>query len=169
MLGRLHVDVINPVCVRFNDTYPASFYGESQYGVDTYAEDRDYLSLVDTEYGNRVVTFHEQLIRFCETQESFGFMTHGVLGLREIESVDKWLKREMVYVESLNGGTHLGTRYGLTDIRLGDAYDKGFYLSIIAGELLFDGEHTANGGALYTSLLAGNGVESTQTSRYRRC
>lgn len=158
------VDIIHPVSACFDDTHPVSFYGSGVYGSAVYATDK-YLTLVDTERGNRIVTFHEQLIEFCRSQERFGIMTHGVLAMNE----RTLSQMNPFHISRIIRATGLEGRYGLIDYSQGNWYDKGYFISIFSHDFVYDkdtaSEHYHNGAATYASMVASLSLTETTTNR----
>jgi hypothetical protein len=158
------IDVICPVPARFDDTHPVHFYGGSAYNGIPYTSG-SYLTLVDTENNNAIVTFHEQLIEFCRGQERFGMMTHGVIGLREL-AVGSF---NYAYILRLMETTSFKDRTGLVEFTDGAWYDKGYFITVFAGDLVFNqgtvDEYYANGCDLYAGVLASISNDDTTTNR----
>ncbi len=166
LLGK-PIDIILPVGVYVDDVHPVALYGEGTYGNAVYASTDDHLQLVDTYNNNRVVSFHEQLIDFCRKQMSFGFMTHGVIGLRPLKVVPDSIEHDYSYIIRLVEATIFKDRYGLLEYKDGQWVDKGYYISVVGGELVFQpdspAEYFSNGAAAYAALLAGTYETTTNT------
>lgn len=158
LLGR-NIDLITPANMYIDDVHPLAMYGQATYGDAMYAEDRDYLQLLDTYNNDRVVTFHEQLISFCKEQMGMGFMTHGVIGFRPMTDVPENIEDDDSYIFDLVKTTILRNRYGLAFFKEGDWIDQGYYISIVKDELIyFDGTPQSfhDSGAIgYASAIAG--------------
>lgn len=158
LLGR-PVDVIVPLEMYVDDVHPAYLYGESMYGSSFYAATRDYLQLVDTYNNDRVVSYHEQLIDFCREQTQLGFMSHGVIGFRPLVRVPVNVMNDNSYIMRILEATAFRDRYGFLEHINGYWVDKGFYVSVVASELVFHKdtpeEYFANGAVRYASMITG--------------
>ncbi len=159
LLGRA-IDVIVPVDVYVDDVHPAYVYGDAVYGTAYYSHNKDYLQLIDTENGNRPVSYHEQLIEFCREQISLGYMTHGVIGLRPLETIPHNIHEDDSYIQRLIEATAFKERIGFLEFVNGAWFDKGFYISVVASELIYHQgtprEYYANGATRYASILSGH-------------
>lgn len=159
LVGR-PIDVLIPTGVYVDDVHPVSIYGDGVYGSAFYASDRDYLGLVDTENEGRAVSFHEQLIDFCQEQNELGYMTHGVMGIAPLESVSDTIEYDNTYIKRLVETTVFGTRYGFTKFKDGQWDDKGFHISVFASEFIYkpgtDEEYYDNGAVSYAALITGH-------------
>jgi hypothetical protein len=168
MLEGRDIDIICPVSARFDDTHPVHFYGGSSYNGVPYSSG-SYLTLVDTENNNAIVTFHEQLIEFCRGQERFGMMTHGVIGLRELGDLTGVGSYNYAYVLRLMETTAFKDRTGLVEFTDGSWYDKGYFITVFAGDLVFNkgtaDEYYANGCDVYAGMLASISNNDTTTNR----
>lgn len=161
------IDIICPYPARFDDTHPIFYYNDaskSYYQLASYNRGNS-LTLVNPDFPERFLSFHEQLIDFCRSQERFGFMTHGVIGLNE---VSKPGKMQDYYISRLLRYTAFADRYGLVEKQAGIWFDKGFYISVFAQDFVFypntDKEQTANGCALYGALIASLRPDETTTN-----
>lgn len=158
LLGR-PIDIIVPVDMYVDDVNPAYLYGKAVYGSAFYASGRDYLQLVDTYNNDKVVTYHEQLIDFCRQQVSLGYMTHGVIGFRPLPMIPRNIESNDSYILRIIETTAFRDRTGFVEYRNGYWVDKGFYISVVCSELIFNkgtpNEYYANGAVRYGALLAG--------------
>jgi hypothetical protein len=169
MLQGLYIDVIVPVGAFLDDAHPVAFYGQGIYGTSYYAADRDYLSLIDTENNNHVVTFHEQLINFCRKQESFGVFTHGVIGLNPVEDPSFVTDHPFSYIIRLLQATAFKDRYGFAEFNQGNWIDHGHYVSVVAGEFVWnkgtEEEYFDNGYLVYAAMIASLFGKNTTTNQ----
>lgn len=154
------IDVLCPYPVRLDDIHPATRYGDAVYGEVRYGSG-DYLALHEDGAPEYPLTFHEQLIAFCEAQERFGFMTHGVIGLRENPAGDAMSPH---LVARLAGASAFSDRYGLTDYRNGNYIDRGHRISVFAQDIRYGGR-VANGAAMYAGMVGGTEPHETTTNR----
>lgn len=166
LMGR-HIDVVVPLGARLDDAYLADYYGSGEYTEAHYASPEDHLTLWDTQE-DRPATFHAQLALFCEAQQKFGWMTHGVIGLRPL--TDPTLAEDPgEYVARLILETALRKRLGLVEGEGDGAIDKGGYVSIVAGDLLYGAgslrEHWDTGALAYAAMLAGLDGNLSTTNR----
>jgi hypothetical protein len=168
MLEGRDIDIICPVSARFDDTHPIHFYGGSSYNGIPYSSG-SYLTLVDTENDDAIVTFHEQLIEFCRGQERFGMMTHGVIGLRELGDLTGVGSYNYAYILRLMETTAFKDRTGLVEFTDGMWVDKGYFITVFAGDLVFNkgtaDEYYANGCDVYAGMLASIANDETTTNR----
>lgn len=169
LLEGYYIDYVCPVDARFDDVHPAAFYGSAIYGTSIYQADRDYLSLQDSENGNRLVSFQGQLIRFCKRQEGLGCMTHGILGMNIIKDPTDLAKHPYSYIVRLLETSGFKNRYDLAEFRAGEWYDKGYYISITAGEMYYDeetdNEYYENIAVTYAAMLASLSPYGTTTNQ----
>ena len=128
-----------------------------------YSQSEEHEDLIVTDGEGDQCTFHEQLIDFCRAQQRFGMITHGVLGLRPFSD---WLIQNMhtleyKHVPRLVTVTALGSRMGFYDHD--SQRDKGFYISIFAGDFLFtyDNPYWDSGAVVYATMIAKHGLEGT--------
>ena len=161
LLQGRNVDVICPYPVRLDDIHPSVRYGEASavYGQVRYGSG-DYLALVDEAKPDYPLTFHEQLIEFCQGQEHFGIMTHGVIGMSEVVAGDAMSPH---YIARLAGATAFSDRYGLTDYVSGKYVDKGHYISVYGQDIRY-GELVRNGCAMYAGMIAALGPAGSTTN-----
>lgn len=163
------IDVIVPVDARFDDVHPVAIYGKDVYGTKYYSAQRDYLALQDTENNNRFVTFHGQLIRFCQKQMQLGIMTHGVIGLNVVEDPTDLEKHEYSYIIRLLEATAFRNHYDLAVFENGQWKDTAYYISVTAGELVYnegtDDEYVENIAVTYAAMLASLAPQESTTNR----
>lgn len=157
--------IVVPLGVYFDDVCDPYYYGGGAYGETYYTREGDLLDLFDT-VANERCTFHGQLINFCRLQQRFGKITHGVLGLNPFndEVVAQMPELGFDYVTSLVNTTAFANREGLYDQNGAQVIDKGFYISIFAGDIRFShGGNTywANGAPVYAAMIARFGLETT--------
>lgn len=155
------VDIVVPVGMYVDDVHPAYLYGKAIYGSSYYSSSSDYLQLIDTQNGNKVVSFHEQLIEFCREQMRLGYMSKGVIGIRPFTHVPKNIEEDnTAYISRLAQSSAFRDRHGFTDYKNGLWYDKGYFVSVVGHELIYHPgkpeEYTANGAVRYAAILAGN-------------
>jgi hypothetical protein len=159
LLGRA-IDILIPAGLYVDDVHPVALFGEAVYGSAYYASNRDYLQLIDTQNNNRVVSYHEQLIDFCRQQMRLGYMTHGVMGLRPLDEISETIESDNSYIIRLVNMTAFRDRYGFQVFVDGQWRDKGFFLSVVASELIFhegtENEYYDNGAVVYAAMLAGH-------------
>lgn len=169
LLSGQEIDVICPVSARFDDSHPSYFYGSTEYGNAFYTSNDDYLGLLDTQNEDRMVTFHGQLINFCIGQIKNGFMTHGVLGMREIKDLTDLTKHSYSYVAAVAQATAMRDRYDLLMYENGQWSDQGYHITIFAHDFVYNAEtvyeHFANGAPLYASMVASMGTNETLTNK----
>lgn len=164
------IDLVCPVDARFDDVHPYHYYGseDATYGEAVYADTDQYLTLVDTENGDHVVSFHEQLIDFCRQQQQFGVATHGVIGMRNLHYSKEMKRIPYSYIVRLLNQTAFKNRHGLMEFRDGQWYDKGYYITVYAGDVTFDPQspekHTSNGAVFYAGILASLGYDQIPTN-----
>lgn len=154
------IDVLCPYPVRLDDIHPATRYGDAGYGDVRYGT-ADYLALHEEGAPEYPLTFHAQLIAFCKTQERFGFMTHGVIGLRENPAGDDMGPH---VVARLAGASAFADRYGLTDYQNGQYVDHGHRISVFAQDMRCNGK-VVNGCAMYAGMVADTEPHETTTNR----
>jgi hypothetical protein len=154
------VDVIVPVGMYVDDIHPAFLYGKGIYGSSVYSSTNDYLSLIDTQNDNKIVSYHEQLIDFCREQMRLGFMTHGVIGMRPYTVVPENISYDNSYINRLASLSAFKDRYGFLEYRNGQWYDKGYFVSVVPMELIFRKDlpdaYFANGAVRYAAILTGH-------------
>jgi hypothetical protein len=169
LLEGYYIDYVCPVDARFDDTHPAAYYGSAIYGTSIYEADRDYLSLQDSADNNRMVTFHKQLIDFCKKQIAMGCMTHGIIGLNVIKDPTDLEKHEYSYIVKLLETAGFKDRHGLAVFRNGEWVDSGYYISITAGEQIYnegsEDEYFENIAVSYSAMLAALPTDATPTNR----
>lgn len=162
LLGR-NVDIVVPVGMYVDDVHPAYLYGDGVYGSAFYSANIDYLKLVDTHNGNRIVSYHEQLIDFCREQIKLGYMTHGVIGMRPLAKVPKNIEHDNSYIQGIVEASAFRDRRGFLESSHGVWIDKGFYISVVAHELIFhSGNYYDNGAVRYASILSGHYDSTTR-------
>lgn len=147
-------DIIVLLDARFNDVTPALFIDEEdgdQSYLIWYSDDPDFL---DMNINGKAVTFHGQLIDFCRRQAAAGIPTIGVIGVRPIPDSIPTLNAE--HIASFIKYSCLNNRLGFVI----DGSDFGHYVSIVFGDLEFDGMFMS-GAPAYAALLAASGVETT--------
>lgn len=169
LLEGYYIDYVCPIDARFDDVHPAAYYGKAIYGTSVYEANRDYLSLQDAEMDNRLVTFHGQLIKFCKRQESLSCMTHGILGMNVIKDPTDLVKHKYSYIIRLMETSGFKNRYDLAEFRAGEWFDSGYYVSITAGELIYnegkDDEYHENIAVTYAAMLASLSPFGTTTNK----
>lgn len=138
LLEGFYADVIVVADAYFDDVTPLAFYGEGEYGLSTFNEKRDYLSMIDSEKGDKVATFHGQLIDFCKKQVRVGFMTHGIIGMNLIEDYEQLQEDNRSYIMTLVNETSFNNRYDLAEQAGGNWIDSGYYISVVAGEFIYE-------------------------------
>lgn len=162
------VDIIVPVGMYVDDVHPAYLYGKAIYGSSYYSSSSDYLQLLDTENGNKVVSYHEQLIEFCREQMRLGYMTHGVMGMRPIKNFPVNVINDTSYISRLAQSSAFRDRHGFTDYQGGQVYDKGYFVSVVPQELVYHkgtpDEYVANGSVRYAAILTGHFDTTTNVS-----
>lgn len=164
-----YIDIICPVSARFDDAQVNQSYNKdgSNYDDMFYAAEGDFLNLVDTLNGNKPLSFHEQLITFCLNQNQVGIVTHGVMGMREINTTH--MNKTHAYVSNLANETMFKDRSGLMQFVNGSWKDVGYYISLVAGDLIYHqnetDEHYANWAPLYAGILAGSRATDQLTNR----
>lgn len=153
------VDVIVPVDMYIDDIHPSYLYGTSMYGSAFYSSTRDYLQLLDTHNDNRVVSYHEQLIDFCREQTSLGYMSHGVMGFRPLSEIPRNVMNDNSYIMRIMEASSFRDRYGFLEFINNNWIDKGFYISVVSSELVYNEgtpqEYFASGAVRYASLITG--------------
>lgn len=153
------VDIIVPVGMYLDDVHPAYLYGESMYGSAFYSSEEDYLRLIDTYNHDKVVSYHEQLIEFCREQIQLGYMTHGVIGFKPLRKVPLTIESDDSYILRIVEATAFRDRYGLVEYTNGYWIDKGFYISVVSAELVYNEgtpkEYIASGAARYGAIASG--------------
>lgn len=153
------VDIVVPVDMYVDDIHPSYLYGDAMYGSSFYSATRDYLQLLDTHNNNRVVSYHEQLIDFCREQTQLGYMSHGVIGLRPLATVPSDVIHDDSYIMRIVEATAFRDRYGFLEFINGNWIDKGFYISVVSSELVYNEgtpqEYFASGAVRYASMVTG--------------
>ena len=155
VLSGLPTDIIAPLGAFVNDSYVVDFYGEGEYGSALYSDPDDALTL---SHAGRPLTFHGQLIAFCQEQTRACRFSHGVMRFRPINASQR--KRFEEYLKA----TCLGTRYDLTQVEAGVVRDKGNFLSLVISEPVLNGD-MVDGAALYAALLSVTPVADSSTNR----
>jgi hypothetical protein len=154
------IDIVVPVGMYVDDVHPAYLYGQGVYGSAYYSSTSDYLSLVDTENNNKVVSYHEQLIDFCREQMRLGYMTHGVIGMRPYAVVPENVTNDDSYIKRLGESTSFRDRHGFLEYAQGQWFDKGYYVTVVSQELIFNrgttSEYYTNGASRYGAILTGH-------------
>ncbi len=148
--------------VYFDDVYDSYYYGNSSYDNSYFTGSEDCLTLRKDNDNNYRLTFHELLTDFCKQQERFGIMSHGFLGFRIISEPEVVSQNGLEFINHLIASTCLSSRHGFIDT--GDI-DKGYYISLIFGDLLFkegsSNQYWNNGVALYAALWITNRFVTT--------
>ncbi len=169
ILGGRGINLIVPLGVYFDDVYDPSYYGSGIYGESGYTSNDDVLMLYDTVEQKRC-SFHEQLIDFCRNQETSGFVTHGVIGLRPFkeELLNRMQDLGYFYTSRLLQVTAFNDRLGLSEVKGSRLKDKGWYISIFAGDFLFqegfENEYWDNGAVIYAGMLAKSSMTNHTTN-----
>lgn len=154
------IDTVVPVGMYVDDVHPAWLYGSGVYGSAYYSSTSDYLQLLDTYDNNKVVSFHEQLIEFCRQQMRLGYMSHGVIGLRPFKEVPVNVENDNSYIARLAQSTAFKDRHGFIDYANGAWYDKGYFVTVVGMDLIFQTpsgqEYYDNGASRYAAMLTGH-------------
>lgn len=168
LLDGFYIDVIIPLGVYLDDVDPVLLHEVDKLGPGTYVAGRDYLDLKDTENGDRLVSFHGQLIKFCKRQVRFGVMTHGVIGLNPVADISQIEGLEYNYILYLLQQTAFRSRFDISEFSGGNWIDSGYYVSVIGGEMIFnegtDNEYFGDWTVVYGALLASLGRQYTTTN-----
>lgn len=163
------IRIIVPLEVYFDDIYNPYYYNIAIYGQSYYTLEGDLLELYDT-VNDKPCTFHEQLIDFCRAQQRHGLVTHGVLGIRPF-SEDLLVSLPELgydYVVRLAEVTALKDREGFAETSGTTITDKGFYISIFAGDFNFElgnEYYWDNGAVVYAATIARHSPETTSNKR----
>lgn len=149
-------DIVVLLDARFNDVSYTLFLeeGDTDQSYDMwYSDDPDFLDTYPLSNGEPP-TFHGQLIDFCRRQAAVGVPTVGVIGVRPIPDSVPVLNAE--HIASFIKFSCLNNRLGFVR----DGTDFGHYISIVFGDLAFDGMYIS-GAPAYAALLAAYGTETT--------
>lgn len=152
------LDVVVPLGAAFDDTAAPTYYGEAVYGQAPLVAEGDYLSAARPD--GSPATFHGQLIAFCRSQQKFGMLTHGVLGMRPLPDQVFTGRLGFSYIRHLLASTALADRHGLTEGPSGQP-DLGYCISVVANDLSFNDEHPASWAAAYGAHILACGLENT--------
>jgi hypothetical protein len=166
LLGR-HIDVIIPLGAYLDDAYLYDYWGSGEYSEGHFASPEDHLTLWDTDT-DAPATYHAQLVEFCRAQQGFGWMSHGVIGMRPL--TDPLIEEDpSTYILQIVEETALKKRLGLVDGEGDSARDYGGYLSIVAADLLYQpltpNEHWDTGALAYAAMICGMDSALTTTNR----
>lgn len=169
ILEGIHTDIIVPLNAYFDDIYSPALYGVSKYGEQTYTSPGNYLSLVDTQNNNSPVTFHGQLSKFCERQLQSACLAHGIIGMRSIANPDSLIRQEYSYIGQLIEYSCMKTRYGLGETINDEFIDTGYFVSIVAGEIIFNAgtsaEYYDSAATAYASLVTSTNLGTSPTNK----
>lgn len=166
LLNGFEVNIIIPLEVYFDDFYEGIINNINYYGSYTYNQNRDYLSLIDSD-NNQFVTFHGQLIRFCKNQLDVGIMTHGVISMSMIEDLTE-LEEDSYLIDWINS-TPIQSRYDLTHQDIDGYIDDGKYITIVLGDIIYNkdlpSQYRFPWNACYGAMIASMGYDQTTTNK----
>jgi len=159
LLESVPVDIVLPLDAKMDDVHPRFHYGDEFSSVGLYSADRDYLD-AEREDGTPL-TYHRPLIDFCKKQTRFGLITHGIMGFNEIQDIEELTIQAYNYLDVVNASP-LGDRIGFVKA---PETDDGFFISVVAGDLLHSDGKIANGSPAYAGLMARTITASSLTNK----
>lgn len=165
LLKGRQIDILTVPGARVDDVYPKAIYtsdkveNSAYYALDTYAANRDYLDLLDTLADNQAVSFQDQMINFCKEQMALGYMTHGVMGFNSMEKIPDIHVRDDSYILQLIATAIVKDRYGLNELKGNDYIDKGYFVSLVFSDVIFNkglfNEYYTNAATTYAAIMTG--------------